>query len=67
MLEAIIGLLGTALLGTLGWAVQLSSEVKIVKTEQEGLKELIEAKFDEVNRRLDRIERAMNGALANHD
>ncbi len=61
MLEAIIGVMGTAFLAVLGWAIQLSGEVKVIKAEHDGLKELIESKFDGVNQRLDRIEKAMNG------
>lgn len=61
MLDIFAGLLGTALFGALGWAVQLSNRVSVVEAEHEGLKELIEAKFDGVYQRLDRIEWAMNG------
>lgn len=56
MLEAVVSFLGVATLAIFGWAFQLSNRVSVVETENEGLKELINTKFDEVNRRLDRIE-----------
>jgi hypothetical protein len=67
MLEAIVGVLGTAFIGTLGWAVQLSSRVSQIETRHEDLLTLINSRFDEVSRRLDRIERAMNGTLKGHE
>lgn len=63
MLEGIVGILGTAFLAVVGWALHLSTRVSVLETQSEGLKELLEVKFDEVNRRLGRIERAMNGHL----
>jgi hypothetical protein len=66
MWETILGVAGTAFLGVLGWAVNLSNRVTIIETQQMDLRTLIESKFEEVNRRLERIENAMNGKL-NHD
>ena len=63
MLEAIVGFLGTAFLGVIGWILHLGTRVTVIETQYEGLKDLIEVKFDEVNRRLGRIEHAMNGHL----
>lgn len=60
MLEAVVGILGTAVLGIFGWAFQLSNRVSVIETEYEGLQALINSKFDEVNRRLARIEHGMN-------
>lgn len=56
------------------WVVNVQSRVSILETENRGLRDLIEEKFDglekslnfkhEVNeRRLDRIERSLNGSL----
>ena len=56
MLEAVVGILGTAVIGVFGWAFQLSNRVSVIEAENEGLRELINTKFAEVNRRLDRIE-----------
>jgi hypothetical protein len=67
MLETLIGILGTGFLGMIGWVIQLGSRVSVAETRHEDLLELINTRFDEVSRRLDRIERAMNGALKGHD
>jgi plastocyanin domain-containing protein len=56
MLETAVGILGTAVIGVFGWAFQLSNRVSVIEAENEGLRELINTKFAEVNRRLDRIE-----------
>ena len=56
MLEAAVGILGTAVLGVFGWAFQLSNRVSVIEAENEGLRELITTQFTEVKRRLDRIE-----------
>ena len=60
MIEGIIGLLGTGFLAILGWAVQISNRVSIVETQRADLNELLNSKFAEVYRRLDRIERIVN-------
>lgn len=64
MLEAIITTLGLTVLGGFGWIIQLGNRVTIVETKQDGIAELINTRFDEVNRRLARIEAAMNGHLS---
>lgn len=56
MLETVVGILGAAVLGVFGWAFQLSNRVSVIETEYNGLQELINTRFAEVNRRLDRIE-----------
>lgn len=61
MLETLVSILGLAFLGVFGWTIQLGSRVTAIETQQTGLKELINEKFNEVNRRLDRIETSMNG------
>ena len=63
MLEYLTGLLGTALLGVIGWAFQLNSRVSVLEQQHVDLKELITEKFDAVTDRLERIEDALNGAL----
>ena len=65
MLEAVVTFLGTAFLGALGWIFHLGTRVAIIETQYEGLQELINTRFDEVNRRLERIEHSMNGHLGN--
>lgn len=63
MLEAITATLGLAVLGVFGWAFQISNRVTKVETQIEDLPKLINTQFAEVNRRLSRIERGMNGHL----
>jgi hypothetical protein len=68
MIEAIVGVLGMAMIGVIGWIVALGSRVSVLESQREDLPELLDAKLettnvkiDEANRRLDRIERGMNG------
>ncbi len=74
MIETVTGIIATALAGTIGWAFttqsrvavleQTAAEVKeLAEVRTDGLKELIEEKFESMDNRLARIERAMNGAL----
>ena len=63
MLEALVSILGLMFIGVFGWTIQLGNRVTAVETQQAGLKELINQRFDEVNRRLARIEKGMNGHL----
>ena len=63
MLEAFVSVLGMAFLGIFGWVIQLGNRVSVVETENKGLRELINTRFDGVDGRLDRIERSMNGHL----
>jgi hypothetical protein len=79
MTETIIGFLSTALLSFVGWTLakgsSLDSRITVIETQQEtleetiqathdSLKELLEAHFDGMDKRLARIERSMNGHLA---
>jgi len=63
MIEAFVGVLGTAFLGTVGWAFHMNSRVSVIETKYDGLEDLLNVHFVEVNRRLARIERGMNGHL----
>lgn len=68
MLSTILGILGSgAFVAAFGWVLQLGNRITILETQQPDLKELINSQFDDVSQRLDRIERAMNGALKGHD
>lgn len=51
--------LSTAIIALGGWIISVDRKV----TKQETLKELMEVKFNEVNGRLSRIERSLNGHL----
>lgn len=56
-----------AALALVGWVFQLGSRVTVLETQQPDLKELINAQFADVARRLTRIEGAMNGQLKGHE
>lgn len=70
MLELLIGLFGTAIFATFGFVYQkqstLESRVTRLETQHEDLSTLLDAKLDPILQRLERIERAMNGALKGH-
>jgi hypothetical protein len=72
--SAIVTVLGSASFACIGWVFQrayvLGTRVSVLETKQADLPNLINSKFDgmgykidAMNARLDRIERAMNGAL----
>lgn len=53
----------TVVVGAIAWAVRLESKIQLSDQKHTDLKELIESKLDSIADRLERIERAMNGAL----
>lgn len=61
MVEAIVTLLGTGLLGVFGWAVQVGNRVTILETQRDALETYLESKFEEVHRRLDDIDESVRG------
>lgn len=64
MFSIIISIVGcTSFAGVFGWILHLGDRVTKVEVRQEDLPTLINSKFDEVNRRLGRIEQGMNGYL----
>jgi len=74
MLEAIVSVLGAAMLAIFGWAFNLNSKVNVqeqrysdflhlIDTKFDSFETLVESKFEGSNQRLVRIERALNGAL----
>ena len=74
IVEAIVTALSGGLLSALGWVYTISNRTTAVEVENKGSKELIEEKFENlhkllsihlnnINGRLDRIERGMNGHL----
>jgi hypothetical protein len=67
LIETVVGVLTTGLLGVVAWAFQLGTRVSVAESKYEDLVILINTKFDEVNRRLGRIERVMNGHLREED
>lgn len=56
MLETIIGIIGAGLLAVVGWAVTLNSRVAVLEADRLSLVELMDRRFDDVTRRLSRIE-----------
>lgn len=61
--DAILGVVSLISVAALGWAFSLAERMSVVETEYDGLKELINARFDGVDQRLKRIEQSMNGHL----
>lgn len=72
--DAIVPVISTALMGVVGWAfkrqantnnkvVELDKRLALLEQSIDDLKELINARFDSGDQRLERIERSMNGFL----
>lgn len=76
--NGVTGTLGAAILGIFGWAFTLNSRMSVQETETanlketngaklDSLKELFETKFDDMDTRLERIERhVLNGSYKGH-
>ena len=67
MLSALVGIIGTALLGVIGWAFSLQSRVSVLEADKVSLRELLDAKLENISGqvvgvtiRLDRIERKLD-------
>lgn len=56
MLNVVVGIIGSALLGVIGWAINLNSRVAVLEADNVSLRELITVQFKEITRRLGRIE-----------
>ena len=67
MLDWIAGILSTALLTVFGWAFHINTKVNVLDQQQKDFKgfiaDLLDAKFEAVKNRLDRIDRSLNGKL----
>lgn len=63
------GILSIALFGVaqailgMTWGLRLEGKVNVIDQKYLDLKELINSRFDETDRRLERIEKAFNGSL----
>lgn len=71
-MEALFIVLGSgAFVGIISWALQLGTRISVVESRWEDLEEflnrLLDSKFDDVSRRLERIERSMNGHFKDLD
>jgi hypothetical protein len=60
MLETAIGVIGTALLGVIAWAVRINSDVSVLKADKVSLKELLDVRLENISMRLDRIEQKLD-------
>lgn len=74
MLNTIVGIIGTALLGIIAWAINVHSRVAVLEADkataiqrEAALKELLDVKLDAItvlvatcNARLDRIEKKLD-------
>lgn len=60
MLEAIISIIGAGLLGVFAWAFNLHSRVAVLEADKISLKELLDAKLENITLRLDRIEKKLD-------
>lgn len=62
MLETIVGIIGAAVLAVIGWAVALSSRVAVLEADKISLKELLDAKLENITVRLARIESMLDAS-----
>lgn len=60
MLSAFVGVIGAGLLAVVGWAFNLHSRVSVLEAEKISIRELIDAKLENITIRLDRIERKLD-------
>jgi hypothetical protein len=60
MLEAIVGIIGTGLLGVGAWGVALSSRVSVLEADKVSLRELLNIQLADITRRLGRIENKLD-------
>jgi hypothetical protein len=64
MIEAAIGILGAGLLAMAAWALtnisNLSNRVSVLEADKAGLREVLEAKLEAINIRLEHIEKKLD-------
>jgi hypothetical protein len=64
MLSTLTAILGSgAFIGLVGFFYSLGNRVTVLETQRDDLPAFLEARFGSINQRLDRIERALNGAM----
>jgi hypothetical protein len=56
MVEAVISVIGAGLLGVIAWAFTLHSRVAVLEADKTSLRELVDAKLQNITERLARIE-----------
>ena len=64
-------LMGSVIVGIVGWVFHTNSKVNVIDQKhedfKESLKELIDSKFEAVGDRLERIEKVLNGTMRHYD
>lgn len=60
MLEVIVGLIGTGLLGVIGWGIKLSNRVAVLESLSVTTQKLLEVQLQDIKERLVRIEANMD-------
>ena len=55
-MEFLLGLTMTVVMAVIGWAFNIHSRLSVVETRHQALLDLIGSKFDDLGRRLERIE-----------
>lgn len=63
VMGTIIAFLGAVVLGIIPWSFNIKSRVDLQGQQIIDLKELINVQLNGISQRLDRIEKALNGAL----
>ena len=62
-MSTILTFFGTLSVGVVVWAFRLESRVNVLDQKHIDLRELINTRFDNSDKRLERIEKALNGAI----
>lgn len=65
--ETLLGFGGTVIIALIGWAIRLESRLSVQTALHTALIDLINSRHDEVDRRLTRIENALNGAMKKYN
>lgn len=53
--DVIAGLLTVSIVGLVTWVTRIEARTQVLQAENAGLRDLIEARFDNLEKRLDRI------------
>lgn len=58
-MEALLGITMTVVMAIIGWAFNVHGRISVMESRYEDLVKLIESKFDDLDARLERMERKM--------
>lgn len=67
IVETVLGIMGSGIAVVFGWAWRLESRMTVEEVARVAMKELIISKLEDIDRRLGRIERSMNGHLVREE